>query len=83
MKTLPSSRSIAVVVIVVLGLCLGATSCGKDSPTSPDTTVYITATGSKYHRGSCSYLSQSKITITLGEAKSRGYTPCSRCDPPK
>lgn len=44
-------------------------------------TVYITRTGSKYHRTSCSYLRQSKIPIALKSAKSLGYTPCSRCKP--
>ncbi len=42
-------------------------------------TVYITNTGSKYHRGNCSYLNQSKIPISLNAAKAQGYTPCSRC----
>lgn len=47
-----------------------------------DTVVYITATGSKYHRDGCRYLSQSRIAVTLEEAKARGYTPCSVCRPP-
>lgn len=46
-------------------------------------TVYITKTGKKYHRGSCSYLRRSKISISLKDACDRGYTPCSRCNPPK
>jgi len=50
---------------------------------SSATTVYITSTGSKYHRGSCSYLSSSKIAISLSNAKSKGYTACSVCDPPR
>jgi hypothetical protein len=45
-------------------------------------TVYITNTGSKYHRSGCRYLSQSSIPLTLSEAKSRGNTPCSVCKPP-
>ena len=44
-------------------------------------TVYITRTGTKYHRGSCSYLKKSKIPISLKDAKAQGYTPCSRCRP--
>ncbi len=46
-------------------------------------TVYITKSGEKYHRGSCGYLSKSKIAIALDEAKATGYTPCSRCKPPR
>ena len=45
-------------------------------------TVYITETGSKYHRDGCQYLSSSKIAITLSEACAKGFTPCSVCDPP-
>lgn len=45
------------------------------------TTVYITKTGSKYHRGSCSYLKKSKIEISLDSAIAQGYEPCSRCNP--
>jgi hypothetical protein len=47
------------------------------------TTVYITKTGEKYHRSGCRYLSASKIAISLADAKARGYTPCSVCDPPR
>jgi hypothetical protein len=48
-----------------------------------ETTVYITRTGEKYHRGSCRYLRQSKIPISLTEAKRQGYTACSVCEPPR
>lgn len=49
----------------------------------PPTTVYITRTGKKYHRGSCSYLRKSKTPISLEDARAKGYTPCRRCNPPK
>ena len=55
----------------------------REAKTSSSVTVYITKTGKKYHRGSCSYLRQSKISILLNNACARGYTPCSRCNPPK
>lgn len=45
-------------------------------------TVYITRTGSKYHRAGCRYLSKSCIPISLEEAKKR-YSPCSVCSPPR
>ena len=44
-------------------------------------TVYVTDTGDKYHREGCSYLLSSN-PITLRQAINRGYTPCSRCNPP-
>jgi hypothetical protein len=52
-------------------------------PGTQDVTVYITKTGSKYHRDGCRYLSKSKIAITLKQAKDSGYTPCSVCKPPE
>ncbi|MSS63635.1 peptidoglycan-binding domain-containing protein [Velocimicrobium porci] len=46
-----------------------------------ETTVYITDTGSKYHRSGCRYLRKSKYSISLSNAKAQGYTPCSVCKP--
>ena len=43
------------------------------------TIVYVTETGSKYHKANCSYLKNSKIEMTLSNAEAQGYTPCSRC----
>ncbi len=42
-------------------------------------TVYITDTGTKYHKYGCQYLSQSCIEISLDDALAEGYTACSRC----
>lgn len=51
------------------------------APVNEDSyTVYITRTGSKYHRSGCSYL-KSKIAIEKKDAIAAGYTPCSRCNP--
>jgi micrococcal nuclease len=55
----------------------------KTKDTTADITVYVTRTGSKYHRGSCSYLRKSRIPMSLKEACAAGYGPCSRCNPPK
>ena len=54
-----------------------STSQSKDN----EYTVYITNTGSKYHRDGCRYLSRSKIAISKSDAISEGYTPCSVCNP--
>lgn len=51
--------------------------------TCAEETVYVTKTGEKYHRSGCGYLRQSKRAIELTEAKAAGYTPCSRCKPPR
>lgn len=46
-----------------------------------DITVYVTASGSCYHRENCSYL-KSRIPLTLEDAVEQGYRRCSRCHPP-
>ena len=43
--------------------------------------VYVTDTGSKYHRYGCRYLKDSCIPMSLSDAKANGYTPCSVCSP--
>jgi hypothetical protein len=54
----------------------------KSSPApETDETVYITKSGTKYHRAGCQSLSKSAIPISKTEAEKRGYTPCSRCRP--
>jgi micrococcal nuclease len=46
-----------------------------------DVTVYVTKTGSKYHRAGCRYLRTSSIPMSLKQAAAR-YGPCSVCRPP-
>lgn len=46
-----------------------------------DYTVYVTDTGSKYHRYGCRYLKDSCFPMSLSDAKANGYTPCSVCSP--
>lgn len=45
--------------------------------------VYVTKTGEKYHSAGCQYLRRSQIPISLEDAKASGYTPCSKCHPPR
>ena len=44
-------------------------------------TVYVTRTGTKYHRAGCRHLGRSSIPMALGEATSQGYEPCRVCNP--
>ena len=48
-----------------------------------DVIVHITKTGEKYHSAGCQYLRKSDIEVTLSEAKAKGLTPCSKCNPPQ
>jgi len=43
--------------------------------------VYITNSGTKYHRAGCRYLSKSAIAISKADAIARGFSPCSVCNP--
>lgn len=51
------------------------------SMTESQRLVYVTRTGSKYHRGSCRALARSKIEMTLAAAAAE-YEPCANCRPP-
>lgn len=53
----------------------------KDISKDDDQIVYITNTGSKYHREECRFLRKSKKEIKRSEAEKRGYTPCKVCNP--
>ena len=48
---------------------------------NPASIVYITKTGSRYHRKQCSTLTRTRISITREEARKRGLTPCRHCRP--
>lgn len=55
----------------------------KKSDTNKNITVWISRTGKKYHSSSrCSNM-KSPSEVKLSEAKYLGYTPCSKCKPPK
>jgi micrococcal nuclease len=47
---------------------------------SVEQTVYVTRTGTKYHRAGCRYLRGGGIPMPLKEAMQR-YSPCSVCNP--
>ena len=70
------ARCLLIVLLVCFITALGFAA-------GPDTVVYITKTGERYHVEKCSSLRSSKIAITLGEAVERGYGPCQRCKPPR
>ncbi len=57
--------------------------CSNEKPAvlSPDATVYITATGTKYHLESCRSLKKSKTAISLTGAIAKGYVACKICHP--
>lgn len=64
------------------GVAPKADPAGKP-PQDQTVTVYGTKSGKKYHADGCTYLSKSKVPMTLAEARAKGLTPCSVCNPPK
>lgn len=59
------------------------TKSDNNSGSASDIMVHITATGEKYHSAGCEYLGKSDEEVTLEEAKAKGLTPCSKCNPPQ
>ncbi len=49
--------------------------------TNDNYTVFVTASGKKYHKATCHYLTDSQKAIKLYDAISEGYEPCSICKP--
>ncbi len=43
--------------------------------------VYVTPTGSRYHRAGCSRLKDEAIPLLKDDAENAGYTPCNSCKP--
>lgn len=43
--------------------------------------VYVSISGTKYHRKECSYLKSSSMPVDVTDALNAGYTACSRCNP--
>jgi len=92
-KNIEMNWSKLICIILLIGIIfvgLGGTcssnksndsSSGNSGGGSGDYTVYITATGTKYHTSTCQYVSQSKIAIKKSDAIAQGYTACSVCKP--
>jgi len=59
-----------------------APTTGTRAQDNGDTIVYITRTGTKYHRAGCRSLARSQTPIALRDAVARGSGPCSICNPP-
>ncbi len=49
------------------------------APSDDAETVYVGATGNKYHKQSCSTLKGKGYAMSLSKAKAQGRTACKRC----
>lgn len=84
MKPLPAQFKRFIVSLFIF-CCVIVTPFGFVSSSAAysvpsDTIVYITPTGSKYHRYKCTYTS-TVSSMTIAAAEQAGYGPCSRCRP--
>jgi micrococcal nuclease len=69
------------VLLAALALAAGRVYA-DDAASGAETQVYVTNSGTRYHRGDCYSLARSRIAVTLGDAVRSGYEPCSICKPP-
>lgn len=79
-------RSTSIVAVFLLcTIFLLTAEGGEDSAVNkapPDTVVYVTNSGRRYHLENCGALRNSRIAVTLTDAVKSGYRPCARCNPP-
>lgn len=72
-------KRLAIVFVLLFAICSSMIAYAA----SGSTIVYITDTGSKYHRVTCGSLWNSCHAIALESALARGYGACDRCNPPQ
>jgi len=56
---------------------ISGTAQTSTSPSEPS--VFVSSTDRLYHKSGCELLSKKKQAIGISEARSKGYTACSRC----
>ncbi|MEN9582309.1 MAG: hypothetical protein RL641_263 [Candidatus Parcubacteria bacterium] len=64
--------------LFILFISLLSTSLCPALTTEKDEVVYVTKSGTKYHKEGCSYLRGGGIEKKLSEVENN-YSPCSRC----
>lgn len=69
--------------LIARGLDSGTNATITSTQTDHEPLVWIPKSGSKYHsKSTCSNM-KGPSQVSLDVAKSLGYTPCKRCNPPK
>ena len=74
--------SLVLVAAALLTIAPVGPSPSRESALASETkecTVYVTRTGAKYHRPTCSSLKYSRRAMTRSEAIAAGYSACKRC----
>lgn len=84
------TRVLIGIAFLIIGLLIGYRAINQDYQSrqvyetiqqQTVVSVFVTDTGTKYHRDGCQYLNMSKHQIELQEAINKGYSPCSVCNP--
>jgi endonuclease YncB( thermonuclease family) len=60
-----------------LGANIPALSGSQGGPLEPG--VWVSPSDKMYHKSACTFLDKKKHVLSLSQAKSEGYTACSRC----
>ena len=77
-----ATRRLGVWLLLVWASASVSSQAGQQATTdSVSDTVYVTKSGTKYHRAGCSSLHAGAIAMAHTEA-SKKYTPCTRCFAP-
>jgi hypothetical protein len=62
-----------------IGPNIPAVSGATDQSEQSGPAVFISSSDRMYHRSACEYLGKKKSSISMSEAKGKGYAACGRC----
>jgi len=82
----PDMMRYFLLLFVFISLSFAAGPIAAETFVTPKTevaseVVYVTNTGTKYHKGSCHHLRKSKIRMSKSDAVRKGYEACKHCKP--
>lgn len=76
------AEGMAVLARVMMNLVSGGSPAPSVTPDQPSTIpdkVWITSTGTKYHRTSTCSNMENPVQVSISYAQSKGYGPCKKC----
>lgn len=66
---------VVMIFLILFGFCMGV------HRTSQSEMVYVTSSGTKYHRETCIYVYGKECSALTVEQAKKNYTPCKVCNP--
>lgn len=80
-----SKKHIYITVIMMffisLSLGIGKYNMTRETVKTESEMVYVTASGTKYHRKNCIYVYNKECSALTAEQAKKNYTPCKVCNP--